>query len=62
MKNEFHPLPKISAQAIESQDYFLLFETILCSGEEHTSYIFTNPFDIIKVHDYKAVEGAFKKI
>jgi para-aminobenzoate synthetase/4-amino-4-deoxychorismate lyase len=42
--------------------YALLFETLRPDRENKTNYLFVDPFDVIKIHDYGEVEEAFKKI
>jgi para-aminobenzoate synthetase/4-amino-4-deoxychorismate lyase len=42
--------------------YALLFETVRRDRENKANYLFVDPVDVIKVHDYGKVEEAFKKI
>ena len=42
--------------------YALLFETVRCDRENKANYLFVDPVDVIKVHDYGKVEEALKKI
>ncbi|MFA5089766.1 MAG: aminodeoxychorismate synthase component I [Candidatus Omnitrophota bacterium] len=62
MQKSYYPLPAINQKYIDSQSYFLLFETSLFDKHNFLSYIFINPVDIIKIKYYRDVEPAFEKI
>lgn len=58
----YYKLANINTDYLKGQEYFLLFETGLCNKDNFTSYIFTEPVDIIKINRYHDVEKAFGKI
>ena len=62
MKNKYYKLPALNADYISKQEYFLLFETGLLDKDNFTTYIFTNPKEIIKIRGYSDIEKAFEKI
>ncbi|MCX5706881.1 MAG: aminodeoxychorismate synthase component I [Candidatus Omnitrophica bacterium] len=62
MQKKYFKLPALNPEYINKQDYFFLFETNLFDKDNFTSYIFTQPVDIVKVRDFKGVGDAFNKI
>ncbi len=58
----FHPLPPLDSTFIGRQKYFLLFETSLFDEDNLTSYIFTEPLEIIRVTQSSEIAPAFNKI
>jgi len=59
---DFHKLPALNQSYINKQNYFFLFESNLCDKNNHLSYVFSKPIDIIKARNFEEVESAFKKI